>query len=105
LRKAPWMSKHTICQSIHYAKATRRIYYSQKSFYNNGGRSQSATSISEQSNIERVISIVTTLIDNYEVIFPKDLEWSQFEDEDLKQVGTDFIGATTFSITALTLVC
>jgi hypothetical protein len=49
-------------------------------------RSQSASSISEQSNIERVISVVTTLIDNYEAIFPIDFEWSQFENEDLRQV-------------------
>ena len=48
--------------------------------------SKSASSMSEQNNIERVISIVTTLIDNYKTIFPVDLEWSHFEDEDLKQV-------------------
>ncbi len=48
--------------------------------------SQTATSISEQSNLDRIISVVTTLIDNYKSIFPIDFDWSQFEEEDLKQV-------------------
>ena len=49
--------------------------------------SESASSISEQNNIERVISIVTTLIEHYKTIFVDDLDFSPFEDEDLKQVN------------------
>jgi hypothetical protein len=43
--------------------------------------------MSEQNNLERIINIVTTLIESYESIFVNDPDWSKFNDEDLKQVS------------------
>lgn len=42
---------------------------------------QNGNSISEQSNIENIIGIVSHLIDNYHEIYTEDYDWDYFEDE------------------------
>ena len=47
------------------------------------------TSFNEQGNIERIISIVATLIESYHQIFPKDIDWKEYEDVDVEQLFDD----------------
>ena len=51
------------------------------------------SSLNEQGNIERIIGIVATLIESYDQIFKKDLEWKEYEDsevEHLFQAGSEY---------------
>ena len=47
------------------------------------------SSLNEQSNIERIIGIVATLIESYNQIFSKDLDWKDYEDLDVEQLFQD----------------
>lgn len=47
------------------------------------------SSLNEQGNIERIIGIVATLIESYDQIFQKDLDWKVYEDAEVEQLFQD----------------
>ena len=47
------------------------------------------SSLNEQGNIERIIGIVATLIESYDQIFKKDIDWHDYEDTEVEQLFDD----------------
>ena len=44
------------------------------------------TSLNEQSNIERIIAVVGTLIESYKEIFLEDFDWKTYEDTEMERL-------------------
>ena len=49
------------------------------------------SSLTEQGHIERIIAIVGTFVESYTEIFPKDLDWKDYEDAEVEQLFSDSI--------------